>query len=160
MRKKIFWFVLFVLAIGLYIFLMDRRQNNIKSEICTNCTNDTIVNLRNGDLSLIFSNRYEKMTKEKMTMQVIRKGKVFEELNYTKKNANTQIELELEQYKLYTTDSLKITFSNSKFVYIHGFENEAEYAHGEHFVGCFLLYYKVDNQEGQIIRDGSRINIL
>ena len=157
MRKKIFWFVLFVFAIGLYMYLMDRRQNNIRSEICTN---DTIVNLRNADLSLIFSKRYKKMTKQKMAIQVIRKGKVFGELNYTKKDPNAQIELELQQYKLYTTDSLKITFSNSKFVYIHGFENEFEYAHGEHFVGCFLLYYKVDNQEGQIIRDGSRINIL
>jgi len=158
MRKKIFWFVLFVLAIGLYIYLMDRRQNNIKSEICTNCTNDTIVNLRNGDLSLIFSKRYEKMTKEKMTMQVIRKGQVFGELNYTKKNDN--VEIKPKQHKLYTTDSLKITFSNNKSIYIHGFENEAEYAYGEHFIGCFLLYYRVDNQEGQTIHDGSRINIL
>ncbi|WP_427872910.1 hypothetical protein [Flavobacterium sp. MMS24-S5] len=160
MKKKIFWFVLFVLAIGLYIYLMDCRHNNIKTEIYTDCANDTIVNLRNGDLSLIFSNRYEKMTKKGMIIQVVRKGKVFGELRYTKKNANARIELELEQYKLYKTDSLKITFSNSKFVYIHGFENEVEYAHGEHFVGCFLLYYKVDNQEAQTIHDGSRINIL
>jgi len=158
MKKIILFFLGGIIAIGSYIYLMVRRQNNIKSEILTNCTNDTIVNLRNGDLSLIFNNKYEEMIQNKMTMQIIRKSQVFGELNYTKKNGN--VEIKLEEHKLYTTDSIKITFNNNNFIYIHGFENEAEYAYGEHFIGCFLLYYRVDNQEVQAIHDGSRISIL
>jgi hypothetical protein len=159
MKNKIYFTTCLIFVIGLYAYLRVRKQDNIKAEIYTKCTNDTIVNLRNGNLSLHFNNIYEKIAKNKMIIQIIRKGKVFEKLNHIKKNDN--IEIELKKYQLYTTDSLKITFDNNKSIYIHGFENEIEYAYGEqHIIGCFLLYYNVDNHVKQTIHDGFKIDIL
>lgn len=158
MKKKIYFTTCLIFVIGLYVYLKVRNHDSTKTEIYTKCTNDTIVNLKHGDLSIHFNNIYEKIAKNKMMIQIIRKGKVFEKVNHIKKNDN--IEIELKKHKLYTTDSLKITFENNKFIYIHGFENEIEYAYGEHVIGCFLLYYNVDNQRKQAIHDGFRIDIL
>lgn len=156
MKKILFGLVFF--ALGIFIYLTIDKQKNINSQNLEICVNDTVVNLRQGKLLLNFNKSYEEISKNKIIIEVIRDGRVFEKLKYIQKNGDTEVEL--KKPNLYIKDSLKITFSNNKFVYIHGFKNEVEYANKKTYLGCFLTYYKIDNQEEVALRDRVIINIL
>jgi hypothetical protein len=140
-------------------FLYNRNQQNKQIENLNACNSSNIVNLRNGNLSLIFNNDYNKKVQKKINIEIIRHGEILKKIKYFQKKNENQITIE-KNVPLLITDSLKITFKDNLSIYIHGFKNEVEYANKKIFLGCFLTYFRIDNQEEMAIRDGSIINIL
>ncbi|WKL48621.1 hypothetical protein Q1W71_02310 [Flavobacterium pectinovorum] len=158
--KKYIYILTFLFSIFvIYLFIQINKQKDLQAENIHNCNNDDIVNLRHGNLSLVFYNDYKKLVQKKIIVEIVRKGKLVQKLEYFQKNNDNQIEIKNELI-LQTTDSLKITFINSESIYIHGFKNEVEYANQKIYLGCFLKYFKINNGKEMPVRDGSRITVL